>query len=81
MKLKINIEIEVDVEGRFTKGDPGCLYLSNGDPGHEPTPDEFEIHSVKWDDIDITDKLQQEDYNFIEDNYIDAIKNQDPFDY
>lgn len=29
-----------------SRGDPGCMYMSNGDPGYPPEPAEFELDTV-----------------------------------
>lgn len=39
-------EIEVDVEARYTPGNPGTWYRSNGDPGDPPEPAECDILSI-----------------------------------
>lgn len=32
----------------MTPGHPGCMYLSNGDPGFPPEPNEIEIIDVRY---------------------------------
>lgn len=40
-------EIVADVTYTFQKGDPGCMYQRNGDPGWPPEPPEIEIVEVR----------------------------------
>jgi hypothetical protein len=66
MKIKIQLEIEVDVDGTYHPSDPGKWTLSNGDPGYPPEPAEYEINKVMWGDLDITKMLSGDDFNEIE---------------
>lgn len=43
-------EVEVTVCGHFRAGQPGVMYLANGDPGYPPEPDEVEIESATLSD-------------------------------
>lgn len=36
----------LEVEGHYSPGRPGRMYLSNGDPGYPSEPPEFEIERV-----------------------------------
>jgi hypothetical protein len=54
----VRIEIEgVTVIGsvtyRYQKGDPGCMYPRNGDPGWPPEPPEIEVLAAKVDGQDV----------------------------
>ena len=56
MILNITLEVEVGddfkeahIEADFTFGSPGRMYMSNGDPGYPPEPDEVEFLSVTVD--------------------------------
>lgn len=40
-------EILADVTYVYTKGDPGCMYQRNGDPGWPPEPPECEVVKVQ----------------------------------
>jgi hypothetical protein len=73
--MKITIEIEIEVEGSYTPGDPGVYTYSNGDPGYPPTPPEFYITKVIWDNMDITSSLSSEDLNYIEEQMIEEAQN------
>lgn len=44
--LGIAGEHDVRIEYTITPGYPGRMYLSNGDPGYPPEPDEVEIDRV-----------------------------------
>lgn len=61
---KIYLEIEVEVTGDYTKGSPGTFYRSNGDPGDPPEPETFEIKSVIWNGLDITEQLDEDNFDF-----------------
>ena len=78
LKVKINIEVEVEVEGKFFPEKYGSFYKSNGDPGEPPEQAQFEIHNVKWDSLDITEKLDKEgfDWNSLEEEIIEIIENE-----
>lgn len=39
-------EVECEVEYDYTKGDPGCHTMRNGDPGWPPTPAEVIINRI-----------------------------------
>lgn len=50
--------VRIDVEGvtllgsvtyRYQKGDPGCIYQRNGDPGWPPEPPEIEVTAAEVD--------------------------------
>ncbi len=71
MKIKIQLEIEVDVDGTYHPSDPGKWTLSNGDPGYPPEPAEYEINKVMWGDLDITDILSEEDLDYITEVMLD----------
>lgn len=71
MKIKIQLEIEVDVDGTYHPADPGKWTLSNGDPGYPPEPAEYEINKVMWGDLDITDILSEEDLDYITEVMLD----------
>jgi hypothetical protein len=79
IKKTIYIEIEVEVEGKYIKEQPGSFYRSNGDPGDPPEPAQFEIQSVKHGNKDITKHL--DDINFdwyaLEEEILDEI---DPYE-
>lgn len=57
----------LDVEGHYSPGRPGRMYLRNGDPGYPDEPPEFEIERV-WAQVefrgssvglDVTDLLEE----------------------
>lgn len=50
---------EAEVVGDFTPEDPGCRYLSNGDPGWPPTLAEFYIEKFIVNGNDILQELMQ----------------------
>jgi hypothetical protein len=76
--MKIQLEIEVEVEGKYYKGSPGAKYRWNGDPGDAPEPPEFEISEVLWQGVDITEMLNEENFDFssLESDCIEAINNE-----
>jgi hypothetical protein len=55
--IKISIEIEVDVKGKYHPA-------SNGSYEQPPESSEFEINEVWWQGMDITDMLDKEGYDF-----------------
>jgi len=40
-----DLSFEVDFD--FTPGDPGRMYLANGDPGYPPEPPEWDVTAVR----------------------------------
>lgn len=64
VKIKISLEVEVDVFGEYSKGYPGVMYYGNGDPGYEEEPASFTIFEVQWDGLDITEKLSDMGFDF-----------------
>ena len=40
-------EIRIGVTASYHPGDPGCMYMPNGDPGYPPDPDEIEFVEIK----------------------------------
>jgi len=46
---------QIEVKFDYTPADPGVHTLPNGDPGYPPSPEEVEIISIHWGDIDVTD--------------------------
>jgi hypothetical protein len=72
---KIYLEIEVEVTGDYTKGSPGTFYRSNGDPGDPPEPEMFEIKNVIWNGLDITEQLDEDNFDFssLEDECIEEL--------
>jgi len=46
VNLILNNELEISVKGIYTKGERDILYLSNGDPGYQGTPEEFLIEKI-----------------------------------
>jgi len=79
----IYLEIEVEIEGSYSAGRPGTFYRSNGDPGDPPEPAEFEIHSVKWQGVDISPMLDKENFDWfaLEEEILEDIENREPDDY
>jgi len=77
---KITIEVEVEIEGSFSPGSPGCWYRANGDPGDPPEPPSFEINSVKFKETDITKMLDDANFDWfqLEQEIIDDIQNEEP---
>jgi hypothetical protein len=77
---KISVEIEVEVDGNYTKGSPGSFYRSNGDPGDPPEPPVFEIYSVHFGEKDITKMLDDANFDWfqLEQEIIDDIENYEP---
>ena len=69
---KVLIELEVNVTGTYTKGDPGIHTYSNGDPGYPPEPSSFDIDKVTYNNKDITDILTSDDLYFIEDSIMNG---------
>ena len=49
------------VSFNYTKGRPGSMYKSNGDPGDPPEGDELEILSAMFDGVDVYDTLTIEE--------------------
>ena len=47
-------DVEFEISGLLHKGDPGKMYLSNGDPGYPPEGDTPEIENVTCGDQDFT---------------------------
>jgi len=83
IRKKIYLEIEVDVTGQYIKGHPGSFYRSNGDPGDPPEPDQFEITNVVWNGLDITEQLNDDNFDFysLEEECLEDFSNEDPDDY
>lgn len=81
MKIRktITIEIEVDIEGNYYKGTNGTYYRSNGDPGDPPEPPEYEIQSVIFNKQDITQLLDEANFDWqqLEEEIIQDIENYD----
>lgn len=50
-------DIEVVVEYYYSPGDPGRMYMPNGDPGYPPEPADVDFHSVTIDGCDIQEYL------------------------
>ena len=58
---------ELEVEGHYSPGRPGRMYLRNGDPGYPDEPPTFEIERVRAQTefrnasvgLDITDLLEE----------------------
>ena len=75
---KIYLEIEVEVEGGYQQGSSGSFYKANGDPGEPPEEPQFEIHSVLWQGIDITEMLDKENFDFgsLESDCLETIHNE-----
>jgi hypothetical protein len=69
--IKISIEIEVDVKGKYHPA-------SNGSYEQPPESSEFEISEVWWQGIDIADMLDKENYDFteIEEQCLEQIENE-----
>lgn len=76
---KITIELEVEINGKYSKGSPGSFYNSNGDPGDPPEYPEYEIHSVTYDKKDITEMLESANFDWqqLEEEIIQDIENYD----
>lgn len=48
-RLLITIEdnpVQLEVGYDYVRGNPGCRYLRNGDPGYPPEPDEFDVREI-----------------------------------
>lgn len=59
LKMKIYLEIEVDVVGKYHKGNEATYFQ----PAEYP---EFEINKVLWHNVDITECLDSEKFDFDE---------------
>lgn len=81
VKIRLCLDIEVEVEGIFTPGRAGVMYDSSGDVGDAPEAAEFEIQKVKWEHIDITQLLENESYDFysMENDCLEKIDNQEDY--
>jgi hypothetical protein len=68
--IKISLEIEVDVDGKYHPA-------SNGSYEQPPEPSEFEIQTVWWQQMDITDMLDEENFDFsqMEEQCLEQIEN------
>ena len=60
MSEKMTVEVVyhgllLTVEGEYSPATPDVWYLRNGDPGYPGDPADFDIHSIKCDDIDMTE--------------------------
>lgn len=64
IKTTITIDVEVEVYGHYTPEVPEKRYLSNGDPGDPSEPERFDIISVSWNGLDITKKLDDEEFDY-----------------
>lgn len=45
-------DTELVVTGNYSLGEPGRMYLPNGDPGYPPEPPEFEIYEITIGGVD-----------------------------
>ena len=60
MKITINYYgVDLECEGVYTRGRPGCAYKRNGDPGDPPEDESFELYTVKVGGVEIGDMLDQ----------------------
>ena len=48
-------EVIGSVTYRYKKGDPGCMYQRNGDPGWPPEPPEIEVLSAQVNKNEVPD--------------------------
>ena len=55
------------VSFNYTKGRPGSMYKSNGDPGDPPEDAEVEVLSATFNGLDVYDLLTAEEQREIED--------------
>lgn len=69
--IKISIEIEVEVSGNYHPA-------SNGSYEQPPESSEFEIQTVWWQQMDITDMLDAENFDFsqMEEQCLEQIENE-----
>jgi len=67
----------LEVTGEYSAGSPAVAYLSNGDPGYPEEPEEFEIHKVILNGIDIIDNLSDEELYQLEQSGIDYANEND----
>ena len=69
--IKISIEIEVEVSGNYHPA-------SNGSYEQPPESSEFEIQTVWWQGMDITDMLDKENFDFseMEEQCLEQIENE-----
>ena len=70
-KIKISIEIEVEVNGNYHPE-------TNGSHEQPPESAEFEIQTVWWQQMDITDMLDEENFDFsqMEEQCLEQIENE-----
>ncbi len=71
VKIKISIEIEVEVLGNYN-------HAISGNYEQPSEPSEFEIKKVLWQDKDISEMLEKENYDFdyLEEQCIEEIENE-----
>lgn len=68
-------EHEVTVLYNYFKGRPGCMYLSNGDPGYPPEPDELEIYAVMLYGCELPPAFWEPALEVMEDEIVNAQDN------
>lgn len=69
------------VSFNYTKGRPGSMYKSNGDPGDPPEGDELEILSATFNGLDVYDTLTAEEQRKIEDACFEIAYESDGVEY
>lgn len=52
-------EVTIRFSGVYTPGDEGCHTLPNGDPGHPPTPAEFEWDKAFIGELEVTEMVAE----------------------
>lgn len=66
VKVRIIIEAEVEVFGDYTPAVQEVRYLSNGDAGNPGESESFDIINVWWNDTNITNILDANDFDYTE---------------
>lgn len=70
----------IEVRFDYTPADPGVRTYPNGDPGYPPSPEEFNINSVWYKGVEITDLFDSDDFEAMEERIVE-IRNDRYEDY
>lgn len=58
MTVTINVgQVELEVTGKYYPGTPDVWYLPNGDPGYPGDSESFDIESVTYNGVEISDVI------------------------
>lgn len=79
-----DLTFEIDVD--YSPGDPGKMYMANGDPGWPPEPEEWDVTAVRLfnpDDkkakpVDVTSVMTNTMMDFFNEEAKEAIPNDEP---